>query len=102
MLPLVFPNGAHAAVSLTYDDGLTSHFEDVAPTLERYGLRGTFNTPIARASVMQHAPAWRALAARGHELGNHSLFHPCISTPEEPRPFVGPYNLLDYDERRLR
>jgi peptidoglycan/xylan/chitin deacetylase (PgdA/CDA1 family) len=103
MNPLpTFPNGAHCAVSLTYDDGIPSHIEDVAPTLEACGLRGTFNIPIARASVMERAGDWRALAARGHELGNHSLFHPCRSTPEDPKPFVGPYNLVDYDERRLR
>lgn len=100
--PPTFPNGSHCAVSLTYDDGIASHFEDVGPTLERYGLRGTFNTPIARTSVMDHVPEWRAMAARGHELGNHSLFHPCRSTPEDPKPWVGPYNLVDYNERRLR
>jgi peptidoglycan/xylan/chitin deacetylase (PgdA/CDA1 family) len=103
MTPLpTFPNGAHCAVSLTYDDGIASHFEDVGPTLEANGLRGTFNITIARASVMEHTAEWRAMAARGHELGNHSLFHPCRSTAETPRPWVGPYNLLDYDERRLR
>jgi peptidoglycan/xylan/chitin deacetylase (PgdA/CDA1 family) len=97
-----FPNGARCALSLTYDDGLASHFEDVAPTLEACGLRGTFNITIARPSVMGHAAEWRGVAARGHELGNHTLFHPCRSTPENPLPFVGPYNLIDYTERRLR
>lgn len=86
--PPTFPNGAH--------------FEDVGPTLEANGLRGTFNNTIARASVMEHAPEWRAMAARGHELGNHSLFQACRSTVEDPKPWVGPYNLVDYDERRLR
>jgi len=98
-----FPNGARVAVSLTYDDGLTSHFEQVGPALEAHGLRGTFCLPIARSSVMQHAAAWREMAARGHELCNHSLFHPCRSTPEEPMDWLDPaYNLLDYNERRLR
>jgi len=99
---LPFPNGARVAVSLTYDDGLVSHVEDVAPNLERRGLRGTFNLFIARRSVTERVADWRALAARGHELGNHTLFHPCRSTPDEPRPFVGPYNLAEYSERRLR
>jgi peptidoglycan/xylan/chitin deacetylase (PgdA/CDA1 family) len=26
-------------------------------------------------------PEWRALATRGHELGNHALFHPCLQDP---------------------
>lgn len=64
MTPLpTFPNGAHCAVSLTYDDGIASHFEDVGPTLEANGLRGTFNITIARASVMEHTAEWRAMAA---------------------------------------
>ena len=98
-----FPNGARCAVSLTYDDGITSHFEDVGPTLERFGLRGTFNITIARPSVMHHAQAWREMASRGHELGNHTLFHPCRSEPSAPMNWLDPaYNLVDYNERRLR
>lgn len=101
--PIIFPNGARCTVSLTYDDGLRSHFEDVGPTLERYGLRGTFNVPIARTSVMQNVEAWRGMAARGHELGNHSLFHPCRSEASAPMDWLDPaYNLVDYNERRLR
>jgi peptidoglycan/xylan/chitin deacetylase (PgdA/CDA1 family) len=99
---ITFPNAARAAVSLTYDDGIVSHFESVAPTLERYGLRGTFNITIARSSVLEHVPEWRTLAERGHELGNHSLFHPCRFSPKNPKAWVGPYNLEDYNERRLR
>jgi peptidoglycan/xylan/chitin deacetylase (PgdA/CDA1 family) len=103
MTPLTFPNGSHTAVCLTYDDGIASHFEDVAPTLERFGLRGTFNTPIADSSVIGHVTEWREVAARGHELGNHSLFHPCRSTPTDLKPWLNPaYNLVDYNERRLR
>ncbi len=102
LFPPTFPNGAHCAVSLTYDDGLDSHFADVAPTLEAHGLRGTFNITLARDTVLNCLPEWRAVATRGHELGNHTLFHPCRSTPEKPMPWVGPYNLLDYTERRLR
>jgi peptidoglycan-N-acetylglucosamine deacetylase len=98
----IFPNGTQAAVSLTYDDGIISHFQDVAPALEYYGLRATFNIPIVRSSVMDHLAEWSALARRGHELGNHSLFHPCRSDPEKPKAWIGPYNLEEYTERRLR
>ncbi len=85
-----FPNGARCAVSLTYDDGLRSHFEDVGPTLEKFGLRGTFNIPIAHTSLMQNVEAWRGMATRGHELGNHSLFHPCRSEPSDSDGLAGP------------
>jgi peptidoglycan/xylan/chitin deacetylase (PgdA/CDA1 family) len=102
-IPITFPNGARCAVSLTYDDGLNSHFADVGPTLEDHGLRGTFNIPISHSLFMQNVGAWRGMAARGHELGNHSLFHPCRSEPSQPMDWLDPaYNLVDYNERRLR
>jgi peptidoglycan/xylan/chitin deacetylase (PgdA/CDA1 family) len=37
---------------------------------------------------------WRAAAGRGHELGNHSLFHPCSASLPD-REWVAPWNDLD-------
>jgi len=73
-----WPKKARAAVSLTYDDGITNHHQLVAPQLEANGLRGTFYTPL-KSDLMQNPLAWRQIAARGHELGNHTVFHPCWS-----------------------
>jgi sialate O-acetylesterase len=67
-------------VSLTFDDGLPVHPELVAPALEARGLRGSFYLHIATAPTSDPLP-WRALAERGHELGNHTLFHPCRGRP---------------------
>lgn len=77
----VWPQGQRCAVSLTYDDGLPVHYEHVGPLLELEGLRATFYVP-AMSDVQVHPERWRQLARRGHELGNHSLFHPCTRTPE--------------------
>lgn len=71
-------SGRRAAVSLTYDDGLDCHLDRVAPALEARGFRGTFYTPI-HEGLLNRKAAWSAAAARGHELGNHTLFHPCRS-----------------------
>jgi peptidoglycan-N-acetylglucosamine deacetylase len=73
-----WPKKATCALSLTYDDGLENHLTVVAPALEKFGLRGTFYTPI-KSNIMQDPLAWRALAKKGHELGNHTVFHPCWS-----------------------
>lgn len=95
-----WPNGTNCAVSLTYDDSLTVHYTLVAPALEQYGLRGTFYTP-ARGDLLRHPDHWRALADAGHELGNHSLFHPCRMT-ERVFSWLDPcYNLCDYTPARL-
>ena len=37
-----WPNGARAAVSLTYDDGLNSQLDCALPQLEAAGFRATF------------------------------------------------------------
>ncbi|WP_454761263.1 polysaccharide deacetylase family protein [Caulobacter segnis] len=70
-----WPGGRKAAIVLTYDDALVSHLDVAAPQLEAAGLRGTFflNGTFAASEI----PRWRKLAQAGHELGNHSMFHPC-------------------------
>lgn len=72
-----WPGGAKAAVCLTYDDGLDCHLDVAAPALERHGFRGTFYVTGQSGSLYQRTEEWRQLAGRGHELGNHTLFHPC-------------------------
>jgi len=69
-------DGRRAAVSLTYDDGLPVHHTAVAPLLEAHGLRGTFYATID-SDLIDAPEAWRAVAEAGHEIGNHTVFHPC-------------------------
>ena len=72
---MAWPGGRRAAVSLTYDDGLDSQIDRVAPQLEAMGLKGTFF--LTRDNVQERIADWRAVHARGHEIGNHSITHPC-------------------------
>jgi len=71
-----WPNGAKAAVCLTYDDGIATHLDIAIPDLDKEDLKGTFylqGTNIFPDRVER----WRQAAANGHELGNHTIFHPC-------------------------
>jgi sialate O-acetylesterase len=89
-----------AIVSLTYDDGLPVHRERVAPGLSRRGLSGTFYVPAAGTDLHAHRDGWRALAEAGHELGNHTCFHPCRGGPA--RAWVdAAYDLRTYSEKRF-
>jgi peptidoglycan/xylan/chitin deacetylase (PgdA/CDA1 family) len=72
-----WPDGKAAAVCLTYDDGIDCHLDLAAPALESHNMRGTFYCPGYSISLYERTDDWRSLAARGHELGNHTLFHPC-------------------------
>ena len=96
-----WPNNKKCAVSLTYDDGLPVHRQLVAETLEANGLRGTFYVQIRSADLRANPSAWRQLAGRGHELGNHSLFHPCRRKPDNT--WLAPhYDLKHYNLDRWR
>lgn len=86
-LPGLFPGGRRAAVSLTYDDGVEQQLDVAMPELEAAGLRGTFyvHTRQPEGSAWNRRAAdWRAAAERGHEIGNHTQFHPCGDKPDLP------------------
>ena len=70
-------NGHDCAVVLTYDDGLAGHLDYVIPLLDSIGLKATFYANCDAVAFQNRIPEWRAAAANGHELGNHTLFHPC-------------------------
>lgn len=89
-----WPGGKQAAVSLAYDDALESQLDHAIPALDRHGLKGSFYLPLSSPAVNQRMGEWRAAAANGHELGNHSLFHQC-SGSVAGREWVQPQRDLD-------
>jgi peptidoglycan/xylan/chitin deacetylase (PgdA/CDA1 family) len=62
-------------VSLTYDDGLDSHLDLALPALEARALHGTFY--ITLENIAGRVTEWQQLTAKGHELANHTVTHPC-------------------------
>jgi peptidoglycan/xylan/chitin deacetylase (PgdA/CDA1 family) len=89
-----WPGKARAAVSLAYDDALNSQLDIAIPALDKAGLKASFYLQLSNPSVSVRMAEWRAAAARGHELGNHSLFHPC-SGSKPGREFVLAHRNLD-------
>jgi peptidoglycan/xylan/chitin deacetylase (PgdA/CDA1 family) len=89
-----WPHGARAAVSLAYDDAIDSQLDNAIPALDRAGLKGSFYIKLASPSVARRLPEWRAAAARGHELGNHTLFHQCSAALPD-RKWVTPEDDID-------
>lgn len=89
-----WPDGRRAAVSLAYDDALPSHLDHALPALERHGFRASFYLPLASDGVRTRLAEWRAVAANGHELGNHTLFHQCSGAGKD-RAWVEPHRDLD-------
>lgn len=73
-----WPGNRRAAISLSFDDSVLSHLENAFPVLQRWGVRGTFYVLPGEGGLFEkHLDRWRALHAAGHELGNHTLSHPC-------------------------
>jgi peptidoglycan/xylan/chitin deacetylase (PgdA/CDA1 family) len=90
-----WPHGERAAVSLAYDDAIDSQLDHAVPALDRFGLKASFYLTLSSPSLARRLPEWRALAAHGHELGNHTLFHQC-SHAAPGHEWVTPENDLDH------
>lgn len=94
----VWPNGTSCAVSLTYDDAIPIHHQSVAPLLDKHNLLATFYLYIRG---LESPDAWKAIAKKGHELGNHSVFHPCRRSEGHAAWLPEYYNLEEYSIGRF-
>jgi peptidoglycan-N-acetylglucosamine deacetylase len=100
-----WPGGRRAAISLSFDDGMDSHISTGAPELEARDLRGTFYVPAGGSEDdPSEARSWRErlerflpLGAAGHEVGNHTVRHPCsLNIDTEAEWGRAGINLLDW------
>jgi peptidoglycan/xylan/chitin deacetylase (PgdA/CDA1 family) len=73
--PFAWPDGKRVAVSLTFDDARASQVEGGTALLDRFGVKATFY--VVPSAVEKKLEGWKRAAASGHEIGNHSLNHPC-------------------------
>jgi peptidoglycan/xylan/chitin deacetylase (PgdA/CDA1 family) len=73
-----WPRGKTAAIVLTYDDALSSQLDIAIPQLDAARFKGTFF--LSGRLTPPALDRWRRAQRRGHELGNHSVNHPCPRT----------------------
>lgn len=94
-------NGKKCAVVLTYDDALNVHLDNVIPALDSLNLKGTFYLSGYFPGCRGRLSDWSKAAKDGHELANHTLFHPCAGN-RPGRNWVKPdYDLSTYTMTRL-
>ena len=95
-----WPNGHKGALSLTFDDGTQSQLDLAIPMLDKYGLLATFYVNPRDNYQAQLIP-WRAAAQTGHEIGNHTISHPCSKNfafiSQNNRPALEEMTLDDID-----
>jgi len=70
-----WPEGKRAAISLSFDDARLSQIDIGIPILDKYGVKATFY--VSPSSVKRRLDGWKKAVANGHEIGNHTLTHPC-------------------------
>ncbi|HEX5322287.1 MAG TPA: polysaccharide deacetylase family protein, partial [Capsulimonadaceae bacterium] len=66
-----------------------SQIEQGLPILDSHGFRATFY--VNPHSARSRSEDWRRALATGHEIGNHTVTHPCSVNFD----FVGKHNLED-------
>jgi len=94
-------NGKTCAVVLTYDDGLNIDLSNVIPALDSFGLKGTFYISDYFNGLKKQIPKWKEAAAEGHELANHTIFHPCSGSLPGRSFVTADYDLDHYSMRRI-
>jgi len=70
-----WPNGKRAAVSLTFDDARLSQIDVGLAILDAHRVKATFY--VSPGNIEPRLDGWRRAVASGHEIGNHTLTHPC-------------------------
>ncbi len=91
-----WPEGKRAAISLTFDDARHTQITNGIPLLDEYDTKATFYVSLGR--LEERLDAWKAAAAGGHEIGNHTLTHPCSGNFS----FIDDRALEDYTLDRMR
>jgi peptidoglycan-N-acetylglucosamine deacetylase len=70
-----WPDGKRIALSLSFDDGRQSQVDIGLALLDKHNVKATFY--VVPSAVERRLEGWKKLVASGHEIGNHSLNHPC-------------------------
>ncbi|MCK5466892.1 MAG: polysaccharide deacetylase family protein, partial [Cyclobacteriaceae bacterium] len=89
-----WPDGKRLAISLTFDDARLSQIDKGIPVLDKYNVKGTFY--LSPDAMMKRMEGWKNAIKNGHDIGNHSLIHPCTGNFSFAREkAIENYSLMD-------
>ena len=91
---LIWPNASKLAISLSYDDALNSQLDIAIPALDKLNLKASFYVLPNSTVMSERMDEWKAASENGHELGNHSIYHPCSASLPD-RDWVAAHHDLD-------
>src|SRR5947208_12705827 len=90
-----WPDGRRAAVSLSFDDARLSQIDTGLALFRKLDVRVTFF--VKSANIQERLAGWKQAVADGHEIGNHTVTHPCSGNYL----FSLKNALEDYDLRKM-
>ncbi|MCE5345178.1 MAG: glycoside hydrolase family 3 C-terminal domain-containing protein [Bacteroidales bacterium] len=70
-----WPEGKKMALSLSFDDARLSQVDNGIPLFDKYGVKATFY--VSPSNMAQRLDGWKKAVSNGHDIGNHTLVHPC-------------------------
>jgi len=70
-----WPLGKTAALSFTFDDARATQLSQGVPLLNKYGIKSTFY--VLPQKMQDAVDLWKQVIVDGHEIGNHTISHPC-------------------------
>ena len=70
-----WPEGKKMGLSLSFDDARLTQVDKGIPLLDKYGVKATFY--VSPGSMKQRLELWKKAVKTGHDIGNHSIVHPC-------------------------
>ena len=73
-----WPHGKRAALAITFDDARLTQPDNGFEILDRHGIHATFY--VTPSAVEKRLEAWKGAVKKGHEIGNHTITHPCSGT----------------------
>jgi peptidoglycan-N-acetylglucosamine deacetylase len=73
--PFQWPNEKRAAISHSFDDARVSQIDTGLALLSEHHVKVTFF--LEAGNIGHRVEGWKKAVADGHEIGNHSMTHPC-------------------------
>jgi beta-glucosidase-like glycosyl hydrolase/peptidoglycan/xylan/chitin deacetylase (PgdA/CDA1 family) len=70
-----WPAGKKMGLSLTFDDARLTQIDKGIPILDKFDVKATFY--VSPQNMLQLLEGWKNAVNNGHDIGNHSLLHPC-------------------------
>ena len=72
-----WPQGKRVAVSLSFDDARASQVDVGLDVINPTGVKVTFFVTTSSEAFQSKLDGWKRALASGHEIGNHTVNHPC-------------------------